>query len=93
MNNTDTLKNFSVNISNEAVKEFALKEFGFVPKTQAEFLTAKGEKIRKELGERINEKIICKCAYERQNRGRNQGKHSENEESCRNLRGRRTRAN
>lgn len=47
MNNTDTLKNFSVNISNEAVKEFALKEFGIVPKTQAEFLAAKGKKSEK----------------------------------------------
>jgi hypothetical protein len=27
-------------------------------------------------------KIICKCADERQNRGRNQSKYSENEKDC-----------
>ena len=35
-------------------------------------------------------KIICISAYERQNRKRNQRKHSEDEENRRDLRGRRT---
>lgn len=56
MNDIDKLNKFGVNISNEAVKEFALREFGFVPKTQAEFISAKVAKIRKEFGERINER-------------------------------------
>ena len=29
-----------------------------------------------------NEKVICKCAYERQNRRGNQGEYSEDEENC-----------
>ena len=42
--------------------------------------------------ERMNnmKKLFCISAYERQNRKRNQRKHSEDEENRRDLRGRRT---
>lgn len=50
------INNFSVDISNEAVKQFSINEFGVVPKTQAEFLNAKCAKVRKEFGEWLNER-------------------------------------